>query len=83
MKSAAIVCTPVPEISKSIVFVALVVALESKIASRSDPGPLSAAVVTSNVCWPATSFETAIRTEDWSGAEPSDSAARLRTGMPS
>ena len=42
----AIVWTPWPGMAKSIVFVPPVAALESRIAWRSEPGPLSAVVVT-------------------------------------
>ena len=43
---SAIVWTPVPGMAKSIVLVPPVCALESRIAWRSEPGPLSAVVVT-------------------------------------
>ena len=45
-RCGAIVWTPAPGMAKSIVFVPPVAALESRIAWRSEPGPLSAVVVT-------------------------------------
>ena len=45
-EAGAIVWTPVPGMAKSIVFVPPVAVLESRIAWRSEPGPLSAVVVT-------------------------------------
>ena len=48
-ESGAIVWTPGPGISKSIVFVAPVAALESRIAWRSEPGPLSPVLLTRKV----------------------------------
>jgi hypothetical protein len=47
--SGEIVCTPVPGMAKSMTCVPGAPAFESRIAWRSDPGPLSAAVLTSNV----------------------------------
>ena len=47
-ESGAIVCTPVAGMAKSMVLVAPVTALESRMAWRSEPGPLSAVVVTVN-----------------------------------
>ena len=48
-ESGAIVCTPAPGMLKSIVFAAPVAALESRIAWRSEPGPLSPVFETRNV----------------------------------
>ena len=47
-EAGAIVWTPVPGMAKSIVLVPPVAALESRMAWRSEPGPLSAVVVTTN-----------------------------------
>ena len=45
-RERTIVCTPEPGISKSIVLVAPAAALESRIAWRSEPGPLSSVLLT-------------------------------------
>ena len=55
-ESGAIVCTPGPGMAKSIVLVAPVAALESRIAWRSEPGPLSAVVVTTKRPSPMTNL---------------------------
>ena len=63
--------------SKSIVLVPPTARLESRMAWRSDPGPLSAVVVTAN-----RPLVTTIGTWAWIGAAPSDCASRLSVGAP-
>ena len=67
----SIVWTPVPGMAKSIVTVRPVTLLESRIAWRSEPGPLSAVVST-------TKTPSVITNCVWSGCAPSDWASRVR-----
>ena len=65
----AIVWTPVPGMAKSIVLLPPVAVLESRIAWRSEPGPLSAVVVTTNdlvvmMTWPA----SRVMPSDWAAS---------------
>ena len=75
VEAAAIVSTPAPGISKSMVFVPATARLESRIAWRSEPGPPSAVVVTSN-----RPLVTTIGTWAWIGAAPSNCASRFSVG---
>ncbi len=76
-EAAAIVRTPAPGMSKSIVFVPPTAWSESTIAWRSDPGPPSAVVVTVN-----RPSVTTIETWAWTTAAPVDWASRLSVGVP-
>ena len=67
-ETGSIVWTPAPGMAKSIVFVPPVTLLESRIAWRSEPGPLSAVVVTTKT--PSVTTNCA-----WSGSAPSDWAS--------
>ena len=67
----AIVWTPAPGMAKSIVTVRPGTLLASRIAWRSEPGPLSAVVST-------TKTPSVIRNCVWSGGAPSDWAPRVR-----
>ena len=65
-----------PGMAKSMVFVPPVAALESRMAWRSEPGPLSAVVVTRKT-------PSVMRNWAWTGLAPSDWASRLSVGEPS